>query len=135
MALRVDEEELVTCVSCGLCLPHCPTYRVTDLEIASPRGRIAAMRAIESGTAPIDATFERAMDECVQCRACEAVCPSSVQFGHLMTGARETLAAETRYVPRWQRLGYRTLTHHRLLVAGSRPRAVLRGAAPPRRAR
>jgi len=119
-ALRVDAEELVTCVSCGLCLPHCPTYRVTGDESASPRGRIAAMRAVQSGAASLDAEFTRYMDECVQCRACEAVCPSSVAFGHLMEGARETLAADTRYVPWWQRLGYRTLAHHRLLVGLSR---------------
>ncbi len=119
-ALRVDEEELVTCVSCGLCLPHCPTYRVTGDESASPRGRIAAMRAVQSGTAALDAEFTRYMDECVQCRACEAVCPSAVAFGHLMEGARETLASDTSYVPWWQRLGYRTLAHHRLLLALSR---------------
>ena len=120
MRLRVDEEELVTCVSCGLCLPHCPTYRVTGDESASPRGRIAAMRAVQAGVAGLDGEFTRYMDECVQCRACEAVCPSSVAFGHLMEGARQTLAAETRYVPWWQRLGYRLLTHHRLLLAMSR---------------
>ncbi len=117
-------------MSCGLCLPHCPTYRVTGDESASPRGRIAAMRAVQAGTAGLDAEFTRYMDECVQCRACEAVCPSSVAFGHLMAGARETLAAETRYVPRWQRLGYRALTHHRLLVAGSRALAAGAAAAP-----
>lgn len=90
--LGLDPDTLVACVACGLCLPHCPTYRVTDLEIASPRGRIAAMRAVESGAAPIDATFERAMDECVQCRGCEAACPSGVHFGALMEGTRAALA-------------------------------------------
>ena len=35
--------------------------------------------------------FTRFMDLCVQCRACEAVCPSSVPFGRLMEGARTTL--------------------------------------------
>jgi len=79
--LHLDETELVSCVSCGLCLPHCPTYRVTGLEIASPRGRIAAMRMVEMEGAPVDAAFETAMNECVQCRGCEAACPSSVQFG------------------------------------------------------
>ena len=83
MALRVDEEELVTCVSCGLCLPHCPTYRVTGDESASPRGRIAAMRAVRSGASGLDAEFTRYMDECVQCRACEAVCPSSVALARV----------------------------------------------------
>ena len=90
-ALDLDEDELVACVACGLCLPHCPTYRVTGLETASPRGRIAAMQAVDLQGAPIDATFERYMEECVQCRGCEAACPSSVPFGHLMEGAREAL--------------------------------------------
>jgi glycolate oxidase iron-sulfur subunit len=59
------------------------------------------------------------MDLCVQCRACEVVCPSSVPFGHLMEGARETLATSTDYQPRRWRLAYRALGHHRLLLAGS----------------
>ncbi|HEX5587897.1 MAG TPA: (Fe-S)-binding protein [Acidimicrobiia bacterium] len=89
--LPVSEDELVSCVACGLCLPHCPTYRVTGLELASPRGRIAAMRAVEFDGAPLDAAFRDAMELCVQCRGCEAACPSGVPFGHLMEGAREAL--------------------------------------------
>jgi glycolate oxidase iron-sulfur subunit len=123
--LAVDADELVACVSCGLCLPHCPTYRVTGEESASPRGRIAAMRAVQAGPLPLTGEFTRYMDECVQCRACEAVCPSSVPFGRLMEGARMTLVRETRFVPWWQRLGYRVLGRHRLLVVLSRLGAVV----------
>jgi glycolate oxidase iron-sulfur subunit len=89
--LHLDADELIACVSCGLCLPHCPTYRVTGLEIASPRGRIAAMRLVELAGRPIDDAFETAMNECVQCRGCEVACPSSVQFGHLMETTRAAL--------------------------------------------
>jgi glycolate oxidase iron-sulfur subunit len=121
--LDLDENELVACVACGLCLPHCPTYRVTGLETASPRGRIAAMQAVDVEGAPVDATFERYMEECVQCRGCEAACPSSVPFGHLMEGARAALHEQRRAdrpslrrVAEW--LGYRlVLPRHRLLVA------------------
>src|SRR3954453_23682741 len=90
--LPVDEDELVACVACGLCLPHCPTYRVSGLESQSPRGRIAAMREVELEGAPIDPAFIASMETCVQCRGCEAACPSSVPFGHLMEGTRELLA-------------------------------------------
>lgn len=120
--LDVDEDELVACVACGLCLPHCPTYRVTGLETASPRGRIAAMQAVELHGAPVDATFERYMEECVQCRGCEAACPSSVPFGHLMEGTRASLQAHRRRArPRPRRLaewlGYRVvLPRHWLLL-------------------
>ena len=121
--LDLDEDELVACVACGLCLPHCPTYRVTGLETASPRGRIAAMQAVDLHGAPLDATFERYMEECVQCRGCEAACPSSVPFGHLMEGARAALDEHRRPTRPWARraaewLGYRVvLPRHWLLVA------------------
>lgn len=121
--LPVDDHELATCVACGLCLPHCPTWRVTGLERASPRGRIAAMRAVQWDGAPVDAEFERMMEECVQCRGCEPVCPAFVPFGHLMEGAREALHRERRAArPLARRLaewvGYRlVLPRHWLLVS------------------
>jgi glycolate oxidase iron-sulfur subunit len=116
VTLPVDDDELAACVSCGLCLPHCPTYRVTGEESASPRGRIAAMRAVHAG-AVMDDAFTRFMDLCVQCRGCEMACPSSVPFGRLMEGARAALATETSYQPWWRRLGYRVLGQHRILTA------------------
>jgi glycolate oxidase iron-sulfur subunit len=89
--LPVDEDELVACVACGLCLPHCPTYRVTGLERLSPRGRIAAMRAVEFDGAPIDDAFRDTIETCVQCLGCEAACPSTVPFGHLVEGTNQAL--------------------------------------------
>lgn len=137
--LHLDETELVSCVSCGLCLPHCPTYRVTGLEIASPRGRIAAMRMVEMEGAPIDAAFETAMNECVQCRGCEAACPSSVQFGHLMEATRSALhdrgegAPWTRRTAEW--VAYRLLlpVHWLLLAATWAAWALQRLRVLPRR--
>ncbi len=117
--LQLDEDELVACVACGLCLPACPTYRVTGLEIASPRGRIAAMREVQLGSAPMNAAFTEAMDACLVCRGCEVACPSGVQFGHLMEGARAALAPQRsrpRRLVEW--FGYRVvLPHHGLLLA------------------
>lgn len=85
---RPTSEDIGHCVSCGLCLPHCPTFRVTGKETASPRGRISAMRAVVDQGAPIDDTFIRMMDECLACRACEAACPSGVPYGRLIESSR-----------------------------------------------
>src|SRR5438067_10151484 len=115
--LNVDDDELAACVSCGLCLPHCPTYRVTGDESASPRGRIAAMRVVHEAELPLtDPSFVEFMDLCVQCRACEVACPSSVPFGRLMEGARQALAEEGRSGKWWQRRAFAVLGHHRALL-------------------
>lgn len=92
--IHPTDTELAACVQCGLCLPHCPTYRLTGLDTASPRGRLMAMSAVASGELPVDESFADIMGFCLQCRACEAVCPSLVPFGRAMEGARAEVAAQ-----------------------------------------
>lgn len=86
--------ELSACVQCGLCLPHCPTFRLTGKESASPRGRLSAMRAVLEGHAEIDSAFDEAISFCLGCRACESVCPGLVPYGRVLEGARAELVAQ-----------------------------------------
>src|SRR5436190_19451445 len=98
------DADLASCVACGLCLPHCPTYRLTGEESASPRGRIAAMREVADGRGVVDDTFASFMDLCLSCRACEDVCPSHVPFGRMMERARvqiEPLRTRRARFVRW----------------------------------
>jgi glycolate oxidase iron-sulfur subunit len=117
--LRLDDTELASCVACGLCLPHCPTFRVTGEEGLSPRGRIDAMRGVQWRGSDVDADFVRFMETCVQCRGCEPACPSGVPFGRLMERTRHALADAHRTAPRWLRAGLEALARHRLLLLGS----------------
>ena len=130
MHLGLNDDELVACVACGLCLPHCPTFVVTGRDTESPRGRIALMRAVQNEGAPVTDDVIRSMETCVQCRGCETACPSAVPFGHLMEGTRAALADAGRITPRWQRLALRMLRHRRLLLAGSTLLAIGHTPAP-----
>ena len=77
------------CVHCGLCLSSCPTYRETGLEMFSPRGRIYLMRSVSEGRFGMESeVFQQQMDACLNCRACEAVCPSGVQYGAILEASR-----------------------------------------------
>ncbi len=124
MDLGIDDDLLSACVSCGLCLPHCPTYRATGDESLSPRGRITTMRVVQRFDAPVDDDVAASLDTCVQCRACETACPSGVQYGRLIEPAKRTLARTHQLTPRWQRVGLRVLGFHRVLLAGTRMLAV-----------
>ncbi|MEM7272482.1 MAG: heterodisulfide reductase-related iron-sulfur binding cluster [Actinomycetota bacterium] len=119
MDLRLDEDDLNTCVQCGLCLPHCPTYRVTGDETQSPRGRIKLMREVQDNDAPLTGDVLNAFASCVQCRGCEPACPSSVPYGHLMEQTRETLADAGKMTPWWQRAAMKPLANPTLLSAGT----------------
>ena len=85
-------ELLDRCISCGFCLPACPTYELTGVETSSPRGRINLMRALETGVlADDDPTVVEESSFCLGCRACEPVCPAGVQYGALLEEWRDHL--------------------------------------------
>lgn len=93
------------CVKCGLCLPHCPTYRLAATEAESPRGRIAFAQALAEGKLERTPSVLVHLDNCLACMACERVCPSKVQYGELITTTRAWLADGGAPVRRARALG------------------------------
>ncbi len=88
------EADLYRCVHCGLCLSSCPTYATLRVETESPRGRIALMRAVHEGRVGISERIVSHWEMCLQCRACEAVCPSGVPYGRIMEYSRAQVLAQ-----------------------------------------
>lgn len=95
---KMNQDELLNCMRCGFCLPTCPTYIESGYqETHSPRGRIALMKAVVDGLIEPDEDFERSLDLCLGCRACEPVCPSGVNYGHLLEDARDIVNQNKKF--------------------------------------
>jgi Fe-S oxidoreductase len=80
------------CNGAGVCRKRtgdtmCPSFMVTREEEHSTRGRANALRAAMSGRMPTrEFTSQRmyeVMDLCVECKACKAECPSSVDMAKI----------------------------------------------------
>ncbi|HDR4422591.1 TPA: (Fe-S)-binding protein [Bacillus cereus] len=95
---RLSEDELLNCMRCGFCLPTCPTYIQSGYkESHSPRGRIALMKAVVDGLIEPDEDVENTLNVCLGCRACEPVCPSGVNYGHLLEETRDIINQNKKF--------------------------------------
>lgn len=83
-----DPDKYSVCVHCGFCLEVCPTYHEWTDENHSPRGRVYLIKAASEGELPLDENVINPVFTCLDCRACETVCPSGVQVGALIEEAR-----------------------------------------------
>jgi len=76
--------DLLNCMRCGMCLPHCPTYKETFLETASPRGRVALVRKVQDGELEVNEQLLEYLTLCLDCQACLSACPCGVNAGELV---------------------------------------------------
>jgi glycolate dehydrogenase iron-sulfur subunit len=127
---RLSDDDLATCVHCGLCLDACPTFRVTGLETESPRGRIYLMTQWKRGTMRFDEEQVRHIDLCLGCRTCEGVCPSGVPYGRIIEAGRADVedARRPSLKRTASRVALRQLVGHptRLRLAGNATRIAQR---------
>ena len=94
---KLDYDQLTNCMRCGFCLPACPTFNETGMEPASPRGRIAMMKAAVDGLMEPDEQFKDQMNLCLGCRACEPACPADVKYGQLIEQTKEALEEHAQH--------------------------------------
>lgn len=68
------------CRSCGLCLKSCPTFQLTGIESESPRGRLREIVKLLRDKKPLNDESWQHLNNCLQCRSCEQVCPSKIPY-------------------------------------------------------
>ena len=86
------------CAMCGMCLNHCPTYKVNNNESESPRGRISIIHGLNASLlAPTESALKH-LNSCTLCLACESACPAKVDFYDLITKARDKYYKKQKFL-------------------------------------
>jgi glycolate oxidase iron-sulfur subunit len=111
------------CVHCGLCLASCPTFAELGTEMDSPRGRIFLIKSLAEGRIGLSDSSVEHLSLCLDCRACETVCPAGVPYGRLIEAAKAEIERARpggllRRAFRWANFGL-LLGHPRLLAAAA----------------
>src|SRR5437868_14719546 len=124
------------CVHCGLCLASCPTFAEVGTEMDSPRGRIFLIKSLAEARIGLSDSTVQHLSLCLDCRACETVCPAGVPYGRLIEAAKAEIERQRPGGPlrrafRWVNFDL-LLRHPRMLrLAGAGPPFYqARGLAP-----
>jgi len=87
-------EEIEKCARCGKCRSVCPVFAELKDEAYVARGRVRLFEALSRGELSTSPELHRIMSACLMCQRCTEICPSGVEFMHVLKAARERLAKE-----------------------------------------
>ena len=79
------------CRTCNICVSHCPTYRIKRQPQESPRGRLKLISKVLNKEQALTEEETEHLNNCVECRACEKVCPSKMHYRKLLDKTRDRL--------------------------------------------
>ena len=81
-------DQALACTECGICMDHCPTYRITGEEMFSPIHRLqTAVKVFEGGE--VTPLMLESMYNCPKCMQCESVCPLEINITSVVHRTRE----------------------------------------------
>lgn len=89
--LKDIQDALANCMKCGNCMEVCPLYKEINRETAVARGKLALMEGVLSGQIPISKNFDKAMGQCLSCKACATKCPCGVPADELIIRGRQAV--------------------------------------------
>jgi len=94
-----SQEDVNYCIRCGLCLSVCPTYKDSLRETESPRGRVALVAKAIEGELELTQNFKDHMYRCLDCMACNDICPVGIRPADLCLEARHAIHQATPTPP------------------------------------
>jgi len=87
-SLQKLDNQMVTCMKCGMCQAACPLYAQTGRETDVARGKIALVENLAAETLKDPQAVKERLDRCLLCGSCAASCPSGVKVLDIFLQAR-----------------------------------------------
>ncbi len=113
MSNKIDlTQQADQCVMCGMCLPYCPTYQVSQHEAESPRGRISLIKALAENKLTASKVLHEHIQSCTGCLKCQQICPAKVNYQVIIDQGRNLYRSKQNFTSRWlQTLSIAAATH------------------------
>lgn len=112
--LKELDDNLVTCMRCGMCQAVCPVFTVSGKEGDVTRGKLALLDALASEMAQDPDGVDDKLNRCLMCGTCQANCPSGVKVMDIFFKARTILAGYKGLSPLQKALFHQIMTRPRL---------------------
>ncbi|GBC60126.1 (Fe-S)-binding protein [Desulfonema ishimotonii] len=89
--LKEIDDQLVTCMRCGMCQSVCPLFAQTLNEADVARGKLALLDGLASELIRDADGVQEKLNRCLLCGSCQANCPSGVRVLDIFLRARTIL--------------------------------------------